>query len=89
MGGQGAVNILYRQELKEAEERGEDVNAVRTQLANDYTYSVASPFLAAERGEIDNVIYPHMTRVAIIRSMRALKSKRATGSPKKHGNIPL
>ena len=40
MGGQGAVNILYRQELKEAEERGEDVNAVRTQLANDYTYSV-------------------------------------------------
>jgi type I restriction enzyme M protein len=77
------------QELKDAEDRGEDVNAVRTQLANEYTYSVASPFLAAERGEIDNVIYPHMTRVAIIRSMRALKSKRVTGPPKKHGNIPL
>lgn len=89
MGGQGAVNILYRNELKEAEANGEDVNAVRTRLANEYTYKVASPFLAAERGEIDNVIHPFMTRVAIIRSLRALKDKRATLPAKKHGNIPL
>jgi propionyl-CoA carboxylase beta chain len=89
MGGQGAVNILYRAEIKEAEDRGEDVAALRTKLASEYTLNVASPFLAAERGEIDNVIYPHMTRIAIIRSMRALGTKRASMPPKKHGNIPL
>jgi propionyl-CoA carboxylase beta chain len=89
MGGQGAVNILYRNELKEAAEKGEDIDAVRSKLANEYTYNVASPFLAAERGEIDNVIYPHMTRSAIIRAMRALATKRASLPPKKHGNIPL
>ncbi|MEY4313415.1 MAG: hypothetical protein RLZZ319_924, partial [Actinomycetota bacterium] len=89
MGGQGAVNILNRAELKEAEEKGEDVAALRTKLANEYTLKVASPFLAAERGAIDNVIYPHMTRIAIIRSLRALGTKRASNPPKKHGNIPL
>ena len=89
MGGQGAVNILYRNELKEAAEKGEDIDAVRAKLANEYTYNVASPFLAAERGEIDNVIYPHMTRSAIVRALRALATKRASLPPKKHGNIPL
>jgi propionyl-CoA carboxylase beta chain len=89
MGGQGAVNILYRAEIKEAEEKGEDVAALRAKLASEYTQNVASPFLAAERGEIDNVIYPHMTRIAIIRSMRALGTKRASMPAKKHGNIPL
>ena len=89
MGGQGAVNILYRNELKEAAEKGEDIEAGRAKLANEYTYNVASPFLAAERGEIDNVIYPHMTRSAIVRALRALATKRASLPPKKHGNIPL
>jgi len=89
MGGQGAVNILYRAEIKDAEEKGEDVAALRAKLASEYTQNVASPFLAAERGEIDNVIYPHMTRIAIIRSMRALGTKRASMPAKKHGNIPL
>ncbi len=89
MGGQGAVNILYRSELRRAEEAGEDVAAVRTKLANEYTYNVASPFLAAERGELDNVIEPAATRVAVIRALRALKTKRASLPPKKHGNIPL
>ncbi|WP_218853648.1 acyl-CoA carboxylase subunit beta [Schumannella luteola] len=89
MGGQGAVNILYRGEIKAAEERGEDVNAVRTRLANEYTYNVASPFLAAERGELDGVIEPAATRVAIIKALRALRGKRAELPPKKHGNIPL
>ena len=64
MGGQGAVNILYRGEIKRAEEAGEDVAAVRTRLANEYTYNVASPFLAAERGELDGIIEPAATRVA-------------------------
>jgi propionyl-CoA carboxylase beta chain len=89
MGGQGAVNILYRGELKAAEEAGEDVAAVRLRLANEYTYNVASPFLAAERGELDGVIEPAATRVAVIKALRALRTKRASLPPKKHGNIPL
>jgi len=89
MGGQGAVNILYRNEIKAAEAAGEDVAAVRTRLANEYTYNVASPFLAAERGELDGIIEPAATRVAVIKAMRALRTKRATLPPKKHGNIPL
>ena len=69
--------------------RGEDVAAVRTRLANEYTYNVASPFLAAERGELDGVIEPAATRVAVIKALRALRTKRAEQPPKKHGNIPL
>ncbi|KAB1648208.1 acyl-CoA carboxylase subunit beta [Pseudoclavibacter endophyticus] len=89
MGGQGAVNILYRGEIKRAEEAGEDVAAVRTKLANDYTYNVASPFLAAERGELDGIIEPAATRVIVTKALRTLRSKRASLPPKKHGNIPL
>ncbi|ODT10286.1 MAG: methylmalonyl-CoA carboxyltransferase [Microbacterium sp. SCN 70-18] len=89
MGGQGAVNILYRGEIKKAEEAGEDVAAVRTRLANEYTYNVASPFLAAERGELDGIIEPAQTRVSIAKALRALRGKRASLPPKKHGNIPL
>ncbi|WP_261165894.1 acyl-CoA carboxylase subunit beta [Microbacterium sp. Marseille-Q6965] len=89
MGGQGAVNILYRGELKRAEEAGEDVAAVRARLANEYTYNVASPFLAAERGELDGIIEPAQTRVAVAKALRSLRNKRAELPPKKHGNIPL
>lgn len=89
MGGQGAVNILFRDKIKEAELAGEDVAKVREQLAQEYTYNVASPFLAAERGELDGVIEPAATRTAIIRSLRSLRTKRANLPPKKHGNIPL
>ena len=89
MGGQGAVNILYRGEIKEAEAAGEDVTAVRARLASEYTYNVASPFLAAERGEIDSVIEPAATRSVIAKGLRALKSKAARPPMGKHGNIPL
>ncbi|MFD1720878.1 acyl-CoA carboxylase subunit beta [Amnibacterium endophyticum] len=89
MGGQGAVNILYRGEIRKAAEAGEDVDAVRTRLANEYTYNVASPFLAAERGELDGVIEPASTRITVIKALRALRTKRAAMPPKKHGNIPL
>ena len=89
MGGQGAVNILYRGDLKKAEEAGEDVAAVRTRLANEYTYNVANPYLAAERGELDGIIEPAATRVAIVKALRALRTKRSSQPPKKHGNIPL
>ena len=89
MGGQGAVNILFRDRIKAAEEAGEDVAAVRAKLAAEYTYNVASPFLAAERGELDGIIEPSATRINVIKALRALKTKRATLPPKKHGNIPL
>ncbi|PWL20093.1 MAG: methylmalonyl-CoA carboxyltransferase [Candidatus Aquiluna sp. XM-24bin5] len=89
MGGQGAVNILFRDKIKEAEAAGMDIAKVREELAQEYTYNVASPFLAAERGELDGIIEPAGTRGAIIRSLRALKTKRASLPPKKHGNIPL
>ena len=89
MGGQGAVNILYRADIRKAEEAGEDVAAVRQRLASEYTYNVASPFLAAERGELDGVIEPAATRVAITKAFRALRGKRAQAPAKKHGNIPL
>src|SRR3546814_4192822 len=89
MGWQGAVNMLYRGEIKRAEAAGEDVAAVRTRLANEYTYNVASPFLAAERGELDGIIEPAQTRVAIAKALRALRGKRASLPAKKHGNIPL
>ncbi|MFT4050864.1 MAG: acyl-CoA carboxylase subunit beta [Microbacterium sp.] len=89
MGGQGAVNILYRGEIKRAEAAGEDIAAVRTRLANEYTYNVASPFLAAERGELDGIIEPAQTRVAVAKALRSLRGKRASLPSKKHGNIPL
>ena len=89
MGGQGAVNILFRDKIKQAEEAGEDVAAVRARLAAEYTYNVASPFLAAERGELDGIIEPSATRVAVIKALRALRTKRSNLPPKKHGNIPL
>jgi len=89
MGGQGAVSILYRDVIKEATESGGDTAKVVQDLAKEYTYNVASPFLAAERGEIDAVIEPAATRVAIIRGLRALASKKASRLPRKHGNIPL
>ena len=87
-----AFNTLaarHRGEIKAAEAAGEDVAAVRTRLANEYTYNVASPFLAAERGELDGIIEPAATRVAVIKALRALRTKRASLPPKQHGNIPL
>lgn len=89
MGGQAAVNILYRSDIKAAEEEGANIAEVREKLASEYTYSVASPFLAAERGELDSVIEPAATRSTLIRALRALKTKSVTGPSRKHGNIPL
>jgi propionyl-CoA carboxylase beta chain len=85
MGAQGAVNILYRSELKKAD----DAEAKRAELITDYEDTLANPYLAAERGYIDAVIHPHETRGEIVRALRLLRSKRETLPPKKHGNIPL
>nr|WP_325049851.1 acyl-CoA carboxylase subunit beta [Nocardioides sediminis] len=88
MGAQGAVNILYRKEIAEAEKAG-NVEERRAQLVQEYDDTLANPYIAAERGYIDAVISPHETRSEIVRSLRLLRSKRETLPPKKHGNIPL
>ncbi len=89
MGAQGAVNILYRGELAEATRNGEDVEALRRDLVLDYEDTLANPYLAAERGYVDAVVPPSRTRIEVARALRALRTKRATLPPKKHGNIPL
>ena len=85
MGAQGAVNILYRKELADAD----DPETRRTELIDEYTDTLANPYVAAERGYVDRVILPHETRLQLVRALRTLRGKRAAGPPKKHGNIPL
>ncbi len=85
MGAQGAVNILYRKELAEAA----DPNELRARLITEYEDALANPYIAAERGYVDSVIAPSQTRVYVTRALRALRGKRETLPPKKHGNIPL
>lgn len=85
MGAQGAVNILYRKELAAAD----DPETRRAELIDEYTDTLANPYVAAERGYVDRVILPHETRLQLVRALRALRGKRASGPPKKHGNIPL
>ena len=89
MGAQGAVNILYRKQLADAAKEGRDVNEARKEFIQLYETTLANPYIAAERGYIDAVIEPAETRVQIIRSLRALRSKHQKLPPKKHGNIPL
>jgi propionyl-CoA carboxylase beta chain len=85
MGAQGAVGILYRKELKKAD----DPEALRAELITAYEDTLANPYIAAERGFVDAVITPHETRSEIVRALRLLRTKRETLPPKKHGNIPL
>lgn len=85
MGAEGAVNLLYRKELKAAE----DPKAEHARLVDEYNDTLANPYVAAERGYVDQVIYPHETRSQVIRFLRLLRTKRETLPPKKHGNIPL
>ena len=85
MGAQGAVNILYRKELGEAD----DAEALRTSLITDYNETLANPYLAAERGYVDAVIEPNQTREYITKALRTLRTKRDLLPARKHGNIPL
>jgi propionyl-CoA carboxylase beta chain len=85
MGAQGAVNILYRRELSEAQ----DPDALRAKRIDEYEDELANPYIAAERGYVDAVIRPAETRSQVIRALRTLRTKRQTLPPKKHGNIPL
>jgi acetyl-CoA carboxylase carboxyltransferase component len=85
MGPEGAVNIVYRKELKDAD----DPEARRTELIAEYEERFNNPYLAAERGYVDDVIEPSETRVRLIQALRMLRSKREAVPPRKHGNIPL
>jgi propionyl-CoA carboxylase beta chain len=85
MGAQGAVNIVYRNELKTAD----DPETRRAELITEYEDTLANPYIAAERGYVDGVIAPHETRVEIVKALRLLASKREVLPSKKHGNIPL
>ena len=85
MGADGAVNIIFRRELKEAD----DPKARRAELVRDYRERFASPYIAAEMGYIDRVIAPRDTRQALIRGLEMCATKREQRPPRKHGNIPL
>ncbi|ACV80519.1 acyl-CoA carboxylase subunit beta [Nakamurella multipartita] len=93
MGASGAVNVLYRKEIGAlAEQYGPDsaeVATERSRLQTEYEDTLANPFVAAERGYVDQIIKPSATRGAITRALRVLADKRQTLPPRKHGNIPL
>jgi propionyl-CoA carboxylase beta chain len=85
MGAQGAVNVIHRREIAEAD----DQDARRTELIANYEERFNNPYLAAERGLVDEVIEPRETRPRLIRALDMLRTKREGMPPKKHGNIPL
>jgi propionyl-CoA carboxylase beta chain len=85
MGPEGAVNILYRRELQSAE----NPEQTRQAKIDEYRNRFANPFVAAERGYVDDVIEPHETRPKVIRALRMLAHKTDIMPRKKHGNIPL
>ncbi|MFB6073391.1 MAG: acyl-CoA carboxylase subunit beta [Haloarculaceae archaeon] len=85
MGPQGAVNVLYDDELESAE----DVPARREELIEEYRDAFANPYVAARRGFVDDVIEPAETRPRLIDDLNLLRSKRVDGPDRKHGNIPL
>ena len=85
MGAEGAVGILYRRELSETQ----DQEASRRARILELEEKFANPYVAAERGFVDEVIEPAQTRPKLIRALSLLENKRDTNPPKKHGNIPL
>jgi acetyl-CoA carboxylase carboxyltransferase component len=85
MGPDGAVNIIFRKQIAEAD----DPEAERARLVDEYRDTFANPYVAAARGYIDDVIEPRETRPRLVEALQMLQNKRDTNPPKKHGNIPL
>ncbi len=83
MGAEGAVGVLFRREIAENDDN------YRKGKVDEFQEKFANPYVAAERGFIDEVIEPKYTRPKLIRALSMLKNKRDTNPPKKHGNIPL
>jgi propionyl-CoA carboxylase beta chain len=91
MGAEGAVNILHRRALAEAATAADPQGQAETRarLVREYEDALVNPYEAAKRGYLDAIIQPHQTRAQITAALRALRTKRATTQPKKHGNEPL
>ncbi|MBZ0282012.1 MAG: acyl-CoA carboxylase subunit beta [Anaerolineae bacterium] len=85
MGPDGAVNIVFRQELKDAD----DAVAKKAEMVQEYREKFASPYVAAERGFIDDIIEPGETRARLINGLEVFQNKRDSNPARKHGNIPL
>jgi propionyl-CoA carboxylase beta chain len=85
MGPEGAVNVIYREELAKAK----DPDERRKQLVAEYVERFANPYVAAARGYLDDVIEPRETRRRLVAALRSLATKRDTNPRRKHGNIPL
>ena len=85
MGAEGAVNIIHRKQLKEADNPAE----THKELVSEYKRKFGDPYVAARNGWLDDVIEPIDTRIRLVRALRLLRSKREWTPPKKHGNIPL
>jgi propionyl-CoA carboxylase beta chain len=85
MGPEAAVNIIFRRDI----EKAPDAAARRAELVTDYTERFANPYVAAERGYLDDVIDPARTRPLLIRALRLALRKERNRSPRRHGNIPL
>jgi propionyl-CoA carboxylase beta chain len=85
MGPEGAVNIIFRHEIDKAP----DPESQRTERVAEYREKFANPWVAAERGYVDEVIEPAHTRPKLIAALRLLENKRDSNPPRKHGNIPL
>ena len=85
MGPDGAVNIIFRHELADAD----DPEERRAELIADYRERFANPYSAAERGYVDDVIEPRRTRPVLIDALTTSVTKRERRPPRKHGNIPL
>ena len=85
MGPEGAVNIVFRKEL----EKASDPVKRKAELVAEYREKFASPYVAAERGYVDEVIEPKETRPRLINALEMLSNKRDANPAKKHGNIPL
>jgi acetyl-CoA/propionyl-CoA carboxylase carboxyl transferase subunit len=87
MGADGAVNILYRRELDAA--AGGERETLRARLSDEYRREFLNPYLAAERGYVDDVIDPAETRARLVSGLAVFSSKRDDRPSRKHGNIPL
>jgi propionyl-CoA carboxylase beta chain len=85
MGPEGAVNIVYKRELESALESGK----VREGKIDEFREKFANPYIACEKGYLDEVIEPRLTRPKLIRALEMLENKRDKNPPRKHGNIPL
>ena len=85
MGPEGAVNIVFRRDLEESDDPAER----RAELIEDYRERFSNPYVAAERGYVDDVIEPRRTRSVLIDALETTLTKRERRPPRKHGNIPL